>query len=74
MDGRFVVSGTVRDVVDGIRRWYDMDVGIGDNSIADWPAKASGTLESLTPTLASLEKSAKVKMQWQNRQMLLFKK
>ena len=74
MDGRFVVNGTVRDVVNGIRRWYDMDVGIGDNSIADWPASASGTLESLTPTLASLEKSAKVKMQWQNRQMLLFKK
>lgn len=74
MDGRFVVNGTVRDVVNGIRRWYDMDVGIGDNSIADWPAKASGTLESLTPTLASLEKSAKVRMQWQNRQMLLFKR
>jgi ferric-dicitrate binding protein FerR (iron transport regulator) len=74
MEGRFVVSGTVRDVVNGIRRWYDMDVGIGDNAIADWPAKATGTLESLTPTLASLEKSAKVKMQWQNRQMLLFRK
>ena len=74
MEGRFVVNGTVRDVVNGIRRWYDMDVGIGDNAIADWPARASGTLESLTGTLASLEKSAKVKMQWQNRQMLLFKK
>ena len=74
MEGRFVVSGTVRDVVNGIRRWYDMDVGIGDNSIAEWPAKATGTLESLTGTLNSLEKSAKVKMTWQNRQMLLYKK
>lgn len=74
MEGRFLVNGTVRDVVTAIRRWYDMDVGIGDNSIAELPARASGTLESLTPTLASLEKSAKVKMQWQNRQMLLFKK
>lgn len=74
MQNRFFVSGTVRDVVNGIRRWYDMDVGIGDNSIADLPAEASGTLESLTSTLTSLEKSAKVKMVWQNRQMLLFKK
>jgi ferric-dicitrate binding protein FerR (iron transport regulator) len=74
MEGRFFVTGTVRDVVDGIRRWYDMDVGIGDNSISDLPASASGTLESLTGTLNSLEKSAKVKMVWQNRQMLLFRK
>lgn len=74
MEGRFVVSGTIRDVVAGIRRWYDMDVGIGDNSIADWPAQADGTLESLTSTINSLQKSAKVKMVWQNRQMLLFKR
>jgi len=74
MQNRFFVAGTVRDVVNGIRRWYDMDVGIGDNSIADLPAQATGTLESLTSTLSSLEKSAKVKMVWQNRQMLLFKK
>jgi ferric-dicitrate binding protein FerR (iron transport regulator) len=74
MQNRFFVTGTVRDVVNGIRRWYDMDVGIGDNSIAELPAQASGTLESLTSTLSSLEKSAKVKMVWQNRQMLLFKK
>jgi ferric-dicitrate binding protein FerR (iron transport regulator) len=74
LQGRFFVTGTVRDVVEGIRRWYDMDVGIGDNSIADWPASATGTLESLNPTIASLEKSAKVKMVWQNRQMLLFRK
>jgi ferric-dicitrate binding protein FerR (iron transport regulator) len=74
MQGQFYVKGTVRDVVDGIRRWYDMDVGIGDNSIASWPATASGSLESLAMTLTSLEKSAKVKMVWQNRQMLLFRK
>jgi ferric-dicitrate binding protein FerR (iron transport regulator) len=74
LQNRFFVAGTVRDVVEGIRRWYDMDVGIGDNSIADLPAQASGSLESLTSTLASLEKSAKVKMVWQDRQMLLFKK
>jgi ferric-dicitrate binding protein FerR (iron transport regulator) len=74
MDNRFFVAGTVRDVVEGIRRWYDMDVGIGDGSIADLPAQASGSLESLSTTLTSLEKSAKVKMIWQNRQMLLFRK
>ena len=74
MDGRFVVNGTVREVVDGIRRWYDMDVGIGDNSIADLPATAAGRLDSLSPTIKSLEKSAKVKMVWQNQQMLLFKR
>jgi ferric-dicitrate binding protein FerR (iron transport regulator) len=74
MDGRFVVNGTIREVVAGIRRWYDMDVGIGDNSIAEWPAQANGTLESLTSTINSLQKSAKVKMVWQNRQMLLFKR
>lgn len=74
MAGRFVVSGTVREVVAGIRRWYDMDVGIGDNTIADLPARAEGTLTSLTSTIASLEKSSKVKMVWVNRQMLLFRK
>jgi ferric-dicitrate binding protein FerR (iron transport regulator) len=74
MQNRFFVSGTVREVVDGIRRWYDMDVGIGDAAIAELPAQASGTLESLTSTLTSLEKSARVKMVWQNRQMLLFRK
>ena len=74
MEGRFFVSGTVRDVVDGFRRWYDVDVGIGDNSIADWPAQATGSLESLTSSLASLERSAKVKMTWVNRHMLLFRK
>jgi ferric-dicitrate binding protein FerR (iron transport regulator) len=74
MDGRFVVNGTIKEVVAGIRRWYDMDVGIGDNSIADWPAQATGTLESLTSTINSLQKSAKVKMVWQNRQMLLYRR
>ena len=74
MDGRFSAAGSIREVVGAIRRWYDMDVGIGDNSIAEWPATATGTLESLTSTIASLEKSAKVKMVWQNRQMLLFRK
>jgi ferric-dicitrate binding protein FerR (iron transport regulator) len=74
LDGRFAVKGTVREVVASIRRWYDMDVGIGDNSIAEWPAEATGSLESLTSAISSLEKSAKVKMEWQNRQMLLFKK
>jgi ferric-dicitrate binding protein FerR (iron transport regulator) len=74
MDGRFAASGTIREVVAAIRRWYDMDVGIGDNSIAEWPAQASGSLESLTSTIKTLEKSAKVKMIWQNRQMLLFRR
>jgi ferric-dicitrate binding protein FerR (iron transport regulator) len=74
MDNRFVVNGTLREVTDGIRRWYDMDVGIGDNSIADWPAKATGTLDSVTSVIRSLEKSSKVKMQWQGRQMLLFRR
>ena len=74
MDGRFAANGTLREVVSAIRRWYDMDVGIGDNSIAEWPAQATGSLQSLTSTISSLEKSAKVKMVWQNRQMLLFRK
>ena len=73
MEGRFFVNGTVREVVDGFRRWYDVDVGIGDNSIADWPAQATGSLDSITSSLASLEKSAKVKMTWVNRHMLLFR-
>jgi ferric-dicitrate binding protein FerR (iron transport regulator) len=74
MEGRFVVNGTVRDVVDGFRRWYDADVGIGDNSIADRPAQVVGSLESLTSSIQALEKSAGVKMTWSNRHMLLFRK
>jgi ferric-dicitrate binding protein FerR (iron transport regulator) len=74
MDNRFVVNGTLREITDGIRRWYDMDVGIGDNSIADWPAKATGTLDSVSSVIRSVEKSAKVRMQWQGRQMLLFRR
>lgn len=74
MEGRFVVNGTVRDVVDAFRQWYDADVGIGDNSIATWPAQVVGSLESLTSSIQSLEKSAKVKMAWSNRHMLLFRR
>ena len=74
LEGRFVVNGTVRDVVGGFRRWYDVDVGIADNSIADLPAQVSGSLESLTSAMTSLEKSAKVRMIWQDRHMLLFRK
>ncbi|MEO5569169.1 MAG: hypothetical protein ABIR92_11790, partial [Gemmatimonadaceae bacterium] len=36
IEGRFVMNGTIREVVAGFRRWYDVDVGIGDASIADW--------------------------------------
>lgn len=73
IEGRFVMSGTIRDIVGGFRRWYDVDVGIGDASIADWPAQASGSLQSLTSSLASLEKSAKVQMVWVERRMMLFR-
>jgi ferric-dicitrate binding protein FerR (iron transport regulator) len=74
MEGRFVVNGTVRDVVAGFRRWYDVDVGMADASVADTPAQVTGSLESLTSAMSSLEKSAKVGMMWQDRHMLLFKK
>lgn len=73
-EGRFVLSGTIRDIVAGFRRWYDVDVGIGDASIADWPAQASGSLQSLSTSLASLEKSANVQMVWVERRMMLFRK
>jgi ferric-dicitrate binding protein FerR (iron transport regulator) len=72
LEGRFVVNGTVRQVVAGFQRWYDVDVGIGDNSIAERPAQVTGSLESLTSAMASLEKSAKVRMQWYNQRMLLY--
>lgn len=74
MEGRFVVNGTIQDVVAAFRQWYDADVGIGDASIADWPAQVTGSLESLSSSMSSLEKSAKVKMQWVNRRMLIFRR
>ncbi|MEO5567141.1 MAG: hypothetical protein ABIR92_01530, partial [Gemmatimonadaceae bacterium] len=74
IEGRFVMNGTIRDIVGGFRRWYDVDVGIGDASIADRPAQASGSLQSLSSSLTSLEKSANVKMIWVDRRMMLFRK
>jgi ferric-dicitrate binding protein FerR (iron transport regulator) len=74
MEGRFVASGTVREVVAGLQRWYDVDVGIGDNSIAERPAQVTGSLESLASATASLEKSAKLRLEWFNGRMLLFRK
>ena len=74
MDGRFVVNGTVREVVAGLRRWYDVDVGIADAAVAALPARSSGSLESLSSALTSLERSAGVTMIWQDRHMLLFRK
>lgn len=74
LDGRFVVNGTITDAVQAMRRWYDADVGIGDASIATWPAQVSGSLESLSSAISSLEKSAKVKMIWQNQHMVLYRR
>jgi ferric-dicitrate binding protein FerR (iron transport regulator) len=74
LDGRFVVNGTVREVVAGFRRWYDVDVGIADGSIADSPAQVSASLDSFSSALGALQQSAKVRMIWQDRHMLLFRK
>jgi ferric-dicitrate binding protein FerR (iron transport regulator) len=71
-EGRFVMTGTVRDVVAGFRRWYDTDVGIVDNATAERRAQVTGSLESLSSSLESLKRSARVNVVWDNAHMLLY--
>jgi len=70
IDGRFIASGSVSDVVGKMNRWYAANAGIGDASIADRPASAVGPLDSLKVTIKSLEKSAKVQMVWEKGKMM----
>jgi FecR protein len=72
IDGRFAASGSVKEVVAKVNRWYGANLGIGDASIAARPASAAGSLDSLKATIKSLEKSSKVQMVWTKGRMMLF--
>jgi transmembrane sensor len=72
IEGRFAASGSVKDVVAKVNRWYGANLGIGDASIAARPASAAGSLDSLKATIKTLEKSSKVQMVWTKGRMMLF--
>jgi hypothetical protein len=71
-EGHFLATGTVKSVVAKVNLWFSSDLGIGDASVLARPATASGSIDSLMATIRSLEKSAKVQMQWTKGKMLLF--
>ncbi len=72
MDGRFVATGSVSDIVAKMKVWYGADLKIGDGVIADRPASVTGRMDSVMTSIKSLEKSAKVQMRWNDKTMMLF--
>jgi ferric-dicitrate binding protein FerR (iron transport regulator) len=72
IDGQFAATGSVKDVVAKVNRWYGTNLGIGDASIAARPASAAGSLDSVKATIKTLEKSSKVQMVWTKGRMMLF--
>jgi ferric-dicitrate binding protein FerR (iron transport regulator) len=72
ISGRFSARGKVSDIVLKMSHWYGSEVAIGDASIANREGIAAGSLDSLRATVATLEKSAKLKLSGVNGKWILF--
>jgi ferric-dicitrate binding protein FerR (iron transport regulator) len=72
INGRFSAKGKVGDLVVKLSHAYGQEVGIGDKSITDREGVATGSLDSMKATVASLEKSAKLKASGVDGKWVLF--
>jgi len=72
INGRFSGKGKLSDLVVKLTHAYGQEVGLGDSKIGDRQAVATGALDSLRATIATVEKSAKVKVSGVNGKWILF--
>ncbi|MGH7719263.1 MAG: FecR domain-containing protein [Gemmatimonadaceae bacterium] len=70
--GRLLFANVpLREVIPRLNRWYDIDVRLGDSSLADYPYTASLTDESLPQVLQLLSTALEVRIEQRGKTVTL---